>query len=240
MLLDYDVLRLIISESCPSVYFNLLQVSKTINELCMDVKDKKINQFITKYNAPNEKYEMKGVNKKKYNHINFILPNGQLHGLWKMVDLHGHSKFEIMMENGKMDGELLVWNKDLSKVVTKINYKKNVLHGKYQKLYNNGRPLIDCTYENGKLEGIYREWHKSFFFMKKKCEYINGNKHGLYIEWYDDNKLRKRVNYINGKKHGSYRKWFDNGKKSCEKEYIDGKIDGYYKQYKYDENRQWV
>lgn len=210
------------------------------------------------YNQEIERYNLKkGIyHGKQYSYPSnetFTYNNGII---TSYISYHDNKqlKKELNYINGKIDGNVIEYNKD-GKVIEKkhysngvlngeaINispqgyikqstYKNGVLDGQYQELFVNGNIAVKGAYENDKKTGTWLYYEENGN-IKEEIGYLNGKYHDSNKR-YVKGTLFESVQYVDGKRHGKrlyYRGTPPNIKLAEEDNYINGKLDGIVKRF---------
>lgn len=95
-----------------------------------------------------------------------IFSNGQPNSKFKLKSLKiSDNDLVIDYLNGKINGELLVYNSDI--LLSKTNYIDGLINGDHIKYDKNGNKLTLTTYINDEICGIYVSWYPNM-----KCHFI--------------------------------------------------------------------
>lgn len=87
---------------------------------------------------------------------------------------------------------------DLSKTITRIEYKNGKRHGFYKYFHKNGQLKFRGSYTNGKLRGAFEGFYENGQ-LEETGDYKNGKKHGPWEFFDEDGNFVAREIFKNGK-----------------------------------------
>ena len=96
---------------------------------------------------------------------------------------------------------------DLSKAITRIEYKNGKRDGCYNYFHKNGQLMFRGNYTNGKLQGLCEGFYENGQ-LERRENYKNGKLQGSFEAFYHHGQLIETGNFKDGKRHGPWG-WFD-------------------------------
>ena len=135
---------------------------------------------------------------------------------------NGIIKYEAVIENGYIEGELKEWD-SLGNILTVSNYRKGTMKGNFKKYYPNGDLHFEVDYADGAANGKAKEYHENGR-IKIVSHYKDGVEHGDFI-LYDSSGIEQlKGMMVNGERDGV---WFERwGKRRVKNTYEKGEILG--------------
>ena len=85
---------------------------------------------------------------------------------------------------------------DLSKAITRIEYKNGKRHGFYKYFHKNGQLMFRGSYTNGILQGAFEEFYENGQ-LQETGDYKNGKQHGSWEFFEEDGNLVSRTIFKN-------------------------------------------
>ena len=174
--------------------------------------------------------------------------DGEIHGLWTMVDAKGRKIASWEIENGQLNGKSILWFSNGVKRF-EVCYETGVLHGKMFEWKSDGTLVSKRDFEEGcELGVVYRDRHKNGKLKiegavirakqvtKTEIDWWKGVLHtevvdtfgkdkrvGLWVFRYSDGEKQLEIEYDDDEPHGRVVGWYPNGQKSVEGIYKHGK-----------------
>ncbi|MBK9291945.1 MAG: toxin-antitoxin system YwqK family antitoxin [Bacteroidetes bacterium] len=158
--------------------------------------------------------------------------NFQLDGLWKFYDEQGTLTLEINYQDGKRQGDRVVW---LADVVIRENFENDVRQGLTRHFDRSGRLLKTIPYVNGLEDGTafsydttgtiieITQYRRGFITARERINRRDpeGRPNGLWKWFYDDGTLKAEGTFRNGLRNGFFKTYDRQGNLLTIEKYTD-------------------
>lgn len=197
--------------SDPLSFFNIVQVCRKFRDIGRFHVNNKKSEFSKQKSTYYIFKKRKSLHERYY-----VLPNGDIHGLYKSYRKDGSIENQFNYENGKLDGQASYFVKTKRTIFLHevCIYSLGMLEGLHKTYYSNQSLNSIVMYRQGLREGLFQKFNPHNQLIEE-CTYVHDKRDGIHYKWTVVNGTRfliSQVQYLQGNKHGYSRKWNQTGR----------------------------
>lgn len=146
---------------------------------------------------------------------------GMREGLYENWSYDGNLITRGNYKNGKAHGLVEKWDDGV--LMSREEYKDDILDGISELYYSNGSLKSRQMYSDGVCKGLGEEWYENGQ-LKSRVNYNDEDYDGLREVWYDNGQMLSRSNWVNGELDGVYESWYEDGRPKKRRIYKEGEL----------------